>query len=138
MAGPPPHTLAREYFTGSAIACDYTDAVRALEPEWQRLACNLLFVGAEGLPRGGRLVVETAPEGVALTATGDGAGPSAENREAMTLAALVGELTPRSVGAYFAGVLAQALGCQLVVTRGPGQFQIKCETGAAAPGATDR
>jgi histidine phosphotransferase ChpT len=138
MAGPPPHVLAGEYFAGSSIVCDYPDAVRALEPEWQRLACNLLFVGAEGLPRGGRLALEAASDGIALTATGEGEGPSAENRDALILAAPVGELTSRSVCAYFAGVLAQGLGRRLVLTREPGSFRIKCEAGAEAPAASDR
>ena len=66
-AGPPPHALANEYFAGSAIECDYPDAVRELEPEWQRLACSLLFVGADGLPRGGRLALDTSAAGLVLT-----------------------------------------------------------------------
>jgi histidine phosphotransferase ChpT len=130
QAGSPPHVLASEYFAGSAIDCDYGDPIRGLELEWQRLACNLLIIGAEGLPRGGELLLETTPDGIALTATGDGDGPSPENCAGLTLAASVDELTSRSVGAYFAGVLAEALGRRLVVTKEPGRFQIKCKTGA--------
>ena len=129
-AGPPPHTLASEYFAGSTIACDYPDAVRQLEPDWQRLACNLLLVGAEALPRGGRLVLEAEAGGITLTASGDGSGPSNETREALALATPVAELTSRSVGAYLAGILSGGLGRALVVTAEAGRFQIKCEASA--------
>jgi histidine phosphotransferase ChpT len=129
-AGPPPHALAGEYFAGSAIQCDYPDSVRELEPEWQRLACSLLFVGAEGLPRGGRLALETSPGGLVLTATGEGEGPLAESREALARAASVGELTSRGVCAYFAGLLAEGLGRRLELTVEPGSFRLKCEAGA--------
>jgi histidine phosphotransferase ChpT len=124
-AGPPAHILAGEYFAGSTIACDYPDAVRQLEPEWQRLACNLLLVGAEGLPRGGRLLLEPEAGGIALTGIGDGNGPSPEMRAALALATPVPELTSRSVGAYFAGKLAEDMGRSLVVTAEAGRFQIK-------------
>jgi histidine phosphotransferase ChpT len=124
-AGPPAHILASEYFAGSTIACDYPDAVRQLEPEWQRLACNLLLVGAEGLPRGGRLVLEAADGGIALTGIGGGTGPSEETRAALTLVTSVSELTSRSVGAYFAGILSDSLGRSLGITVEPGRFQIK-------------
>ena len=129
-AGPPPHALASEYFAGSAIECDYPDAVRELEPEWQRLACGLLFVGAEGLPRGGRLALGAVPGGLALTVTGEGDGLPAESRAALTKIAPVGELTSRSVCAYFAALLAEGLSRRLALTAGSGRFEIKCETGA--------
>jgi len=132
QAGPPPHALATEYFAGSSIACDYPEAVRALEPEWQRLACNLLLVGAEGLPRGGRLTLAALAPGVALTAVGEGDGPPQEIRDALAPAVVITALTSRSVGAYFAGILARNLGCRLVLTGQPGEFQIACEAGAPA------
>jgi histidine phosphotransferase ChpT len=129
-AGPPPHILAAEYFAGSNIECDYPEAVRQLEPKWQRLACSLLLVGAEGLPRGGRLVLAAASEGVVLTGIGDGDGPPRQTRDVLTPAAPVESLTSRNVGAYFATVLAETLGRRLALSAEPGCFQIKCETGA--------
>jgi histidine phosphotransferase ChpT len=128
--GPSPHALTGEYFAGSAIECDYPDPVRGLEPEWQRLGCSLLFVGAEGLPRGGRLALAPIPDGLRLTGTGEGGGIPAESLDALTQIAPAAELTSRSVCAYFAGLLAQRLGRRLVVTAEPGRFQIKCEAGA--------
>ena len=129
-AGPPPHVLASEYFAGSAIECDYPDAVRALEPEWQRLACGLLFFGAEGLPRGGRLALAATAGGLMLTGTGEGDGPPAESRAALIKIAPVAELTSRSVCAYFAALLAEGLSARLTLAVEPGRFEIKCEAGA--------
>jgi histidine phosphotransferase ChpT len=129
-AGPPPHALVSEYFAGSAIECDYPDAVRELASEWQRLACNLLFVGAEGLPRGGRLTLDALGDGLVLTATGAGGGLPEESRNALTRAAPVADVTSRSVCAYFAGLLAAELGRWLALTAEPGWFRVRCETGA--------
>jgi histidine phosphotransferase ChpT len=129
-AGPPPHALASEYFAASATKCDYADPVRQLEPEWQRLACCLLFVGAEGLPRGGTLAIQTAPSGLMLTGTGEGVGFPAESKDALSGNAAVVELTSRSVCAYFAALLANGLGRRLALAVQPGQFEIKCEAGA--------
>jgi histidine phosphotransferase ChpT len=133
-AGPPPHVLASEYFSGSATQCDYPEAVRALEPGWQRMACSLLLIGAEGLPRGGRLTLVTAVAGISLTAVGEGDGLPAEIREALASTVPTASLTARSVGAYFAGLLAQSLGGGLMLTSEPGQFRIVCEA-AGAPAA---
>jgi histidine phosphotransferase ChpT len=132
IAGPPPHALAIEYFAGGNIACDYPDAVRQLEAEWQRLACHLLMIGAEGLPRGGKLALTAAEDGIAVTATGEGEGPSAEAVAALTLAVSAEALTSRTVGAYFAGLLAQTLNRRLRVAAQPGGFRMFCETTGGA------
>jgi histidine phosphotransferase ChpT len=129
MAGPPPHILASEYFAGSNCGCDYPEAVRELDPQWQRLACQLLLLGAEGLPRGGKLTLTVENGAPAVAAIGEGDGPAAASIEALTLATPVEALTSRTVGAYFAGVLAQTLNRRLRVTAQPGGFRIFCETG---------
>jgi len=129
-AGPPPHVLVSEYFAGSTIVCDYPDAVRDLEPEWQRLACGLAFIAAEGLPRGGQLSLDTAADGLVIIGTGAGEGLPAESCAALTLSADAAELTSRSVCAYFTGLVAQGLGRRLVVTVEPGVFQVKSEASA--------
>jgi len=127
QAGPPPHALVSEYFAGSGVACDYPEVVRQLEPEWQRLACSLLMVGAEGLPRGGRLLLAESASGVTLNATGEGAGPPQESCDALSASIPVDALTSRGVGAYFAGVLAAGLDRRLVLSREPGGFRIACD-----------
>ena len=131
IAGPPPHQLATEYFTGGSVSCDYPSAARALEPAWQRLGCNLLLVASEGLPRGGRLSLVPSGSAVAVAATGDGQGPSAGLIAALMLRAPVDALTSRSVSAYFAGLLAHQLGQRLRVDAEPGGFRILCEAGGA-------
>lgn len=129
LAGPPPHLLVSEYLSGGQIACDYTEAVRGLDLVWQRLGCNLIVIAAEALPRGGKLALLAEGRGVALSARGEGTGPSAEASDAMSLRAPVPALTSRTVGAYFAGLLAQTLDHRLCVTPEPGGFRILCETG---------
>jgi histidine phosphotransferase ChpT len=122
IAGPPPHELATGFFAASRIACDYPDYVRSLSPGWQKLACNLLSVGAELLPRGGRLVLGDRP--LNLDAIGEAAVLSPEARDAMMLTAPVAALTSRTVQAYFTGLLAKALDCRLIGTAGPGHVRL--------------
>jgi histidine phosphotransferase ChpT len=127
VAGPPPQVLATEYFAGTATACDYPAAAGQLDMAWQRLGCLLLIVAGEGLPRGGRVALEAASGEVAVSAAGEGDGPSAETRDALALATPVEALTSRTVGAYFAGVFAKTLDRRLAITAIPGGFRISCE-----------
>ena len=124
LAGPPPHQLAAELFEGGAVACDYGLDVQALPLAQQKLACALLALAGEALPRGGRLAVAAAGGGIEISADGAGDGPSPQIRAAMSLAAAPAELTSRTVGAYFAGLLAEALGCRLEVADRPGGFRL--------------
>jgi len=128
IAGSQPHALAGEYFAGGAVACDYPEAARRLDPAWQRLGCNLLLIAGEALPRGGKLTLAAEEAGaIAVTAVGEGPGPSAEIGGALTLSAPVEALTSRTVGAYVAGLLAGQLGCRLRVAAESGGFRILCE-----------
>jgi histidine phosphotransferase ChpT len=131
IAGPPPHALALAYFAGGNIACDYPESVRRLEPQLQRLACHLLMIAAEGLPRGGRLTLAAEAGAVAAAAYGEGEGPSADSIAALTLVAPVEALTSRTVGAYFAGLLADMQNHRLRVAAEPGGFRIYCEAGGS-------
>ena len=131
LAGPPPHLLASEYFSGGSIVCDYAEAARNLDPAWQRLGCNLLMIAGETLPRGGKLALLAEAGTIAVTAHGEVMGPSAEAGEAMALNTTAEALTSRTIGAYFAGLLAQALGRRLRVVAEPGGFRILCEPGEA-------
>ena len=131
IAGPPPHLLASEYFAGGAIACDYPNAARQLEPAWQRLGCSLLLVAGECLPRGGKLMLIPDGGAIAVAAIGEGAGPSGEIGAALALTVPVEVLTSRSVCDYFAGLLAQMRGCRLRVAVEPGGFRILCDAGAS-------
>jgi histidine phosphotransferase ChpT len=127
MAGPPPHLLAAELFADSAIECDYRAAARALPIDQQKLACAMLAIAGEGLPRGGRLVAGAGAMGPEIEATGAGPGPLPEVRAALALATPTAELTSRTVGGYFAGLLAEALGWRLAVADQPGGFRLVTE-----------
>ena len=124
LAGPEPHLLAAEFFAETAIQCDYRAEARALPLEQQKLVCAMLAVAGEGLPRGGRLVLSAGAVGPEIEATGAGSGPSPEIRAALSLAVPAAELTSRTVGAYFTGLLAEALGRRLVVSDQAGGFRL--------------
>jgi histidine phosphotransferase ChpT len=114
LTGPPPYQLAADFLSESSLACDYRAAARALPPEQQKLACNMLAIAAEPLIRGGRLILDAGTDGPELEAAGTGAGLLPEIQAALSLITPVAELTSRTVGAYFAGVLAEKLGCRIV------------------------
>ncbi len=114
VAGPPPFELAARFFEGTRIVCAYADAVRALPLDRQKLGCNLLLVGAEALARGGRLALDADRAGLRLDAVGEAASLTAEQAAALMLETPVAALTPRTVQAYFAALLARARGWHLV------------------------
>ena len=121
-AGTPPRDLAARLFDGSRITCEYGESAAVLPLEWQRLACNLLLVAADALPRGGRLVLATAI--LEIEAIGEAPSLSPETLAALTLVASIDGLTSRTVQAYFAGVLAASLGCRLVGTAEPRRVRL--------------
>lgn len=129
LAGSPPAQLVAELFEDAAITCDYGEEVRALPLEQQKLGCVLLALAADALPRGGRLALRGSAEGIAIEAVGEGSGPSPQIRAALTLATSVAELTSRTVGGYFAGLLAASLGCRLTVVDQPGGFRLAAAAG---------
>ena len=124
LTGPAPHQLAREFFAETAINCDYATKARDLPLQRQKLACVMLTVAADGLPRGGSLQLQFGEtEAVAqVVAVGEGTGLSPEMCAALNPAAPVLDLTTRTVGAYLAGILAAGQGCRLVVSDRPGGF----------------
>lgn len=122
VTGPAPRQLAAEFFADTGIECDYRAEVGALPVATQKLACAMLALAAEGLPRGGRLVACVGAVGPEIDATGAGEGLSAELRAALALAVPTAELTARTVGGYVAGLLAASLGWRLAVADRPGGF----------------
>jgi histidine phosphotransferase ChpT len=121
----PPHALVGAMFEGTNIMCEYGDDARQLGLDWQKLACNLLLVASEVLPRGGRIVLAVGSDGPEVEGVGEGSGPSAELRAALALDASVAELTARTVAAYFAGQLAAARGCHIEISSLPGSFRFR-------------
>lgn len=127
LTGPAPHRLATEFFAETAIECDYGAPASALPLDQQKLACAMLAVAGEGLPRGGRLALGIGAAGLEVDAIGTGAGPSSEARAALSLAVPVVELTTRTIGAYFAGLLAEAQSLRLVVDDTAGGFRLRAD-----------
>lgn len=113
-AGRLPCELAARYFEGGRIACDYDAGVRGLDLAQQQLGCNLLIVGAAALPRGGRLALAAADGELRLEASGEDVHLATELVAAMNPETPAEALTAASVQAYFAGLLARALGRRLV------------------------
>jgi histidine phosphotransferase ChpT len=124
LTGPAPYLLAEGFFAETAIACDYGTDLRVLTLDRQKLACAMLAMAGDALPRGGRIVATAGAAGPEIAATGQGAGPSAELRAALALAAAPEALTSRTVAGYFAGLLAAAQGLRLVVADQPGGFRL--------------
>jgi histidine phosphotransferase ChpT len=122
IAGPAPHEIAIGFFAESRIATDYAESVRALSPDLQKLACNMLTVAAGTLSRGGRLVVRDAP--LTVEGYGAGAGLSVEAQNALLLATPIAELTARTVQPYFTGLLAKALARSMEATAEPGKIRL--------------
>ena len=125
LVGPAPHLLAAEFFAQTAVECDYRAEARALSLDQQKLACAMLALAGEGLPRGGSLVLSADPAGPQIEASGAGPGPSPEIRAALALAVPAAELTSRTVGGYFAGLLAETQGRRLSVADRPGGFRLR-------------
>lgn len=130
FSGAPPHDLAGNYFAAGRIVCEYGEDARGLPLEWQKLACNLLLVGAEALPRGGALSLHAVPAGPELTVSG-AAALAPETAAALVLSGPADALTVRTVQAYFTGLLARDLGRRLAgIPAGPERFRLV----AAMPG----
>jgi len=122
IAGPAPHEIAIGFFAGGRIVTDYAESVRALSPDLQKLACNMLAVAAGSLPRGGRLVATDAP--LTVEGYGEGAGLSAEACNALLLATPVAALTARTVQPYFTGLLAKTLARSMDAAAEPGKIRL--------------
>jgi histidine phosphotransferase ChpT len=61
-----------DLFVESRISIDWR--IAALPDGWGKLACNLVLLAAEALPRGGSVSLTAAgPDGIAATARGEGA-----------------------------------------------------------------
>ena len=124
LAGLPPDRLVSALFEESAVTCDYRKAVRGLPIEWQKLGCNMAAIGGEALPRGGSLVLDVEGSAPQLDGKGEGTGPSEPVRSALALTMPVEELSSRTAGAYFTGLLAARLGRRIVVDAERGRFRL--------------
>lgn len=113
--------LARDFLAEGKIVLEWPDesAARAEQagPGGIKLLLNLLALGADALPRGGKLVVSVSKKAgrhyVQIAAEGPNARIDAEALAAMSPEAAVDSLQPRTIQAYFAAKLAADLDARL-------------------------
>ena len=84
-----------------------------------KLLLNMIELGQEALPRGGKLTIGLAEAGggvaVDVTASGEGAQLREEAAAVMSPEASIDELTPRNVHGYFTCLVTSRLGSSLEV-----------------------
>lgn len=97
------------------VRADWQDSASALPVEWQRLACNMIVIAAEVLPRGGTLKIEAGEggTGIVVNAGGDSVNLTAELRAALTDGADIDALTARTVHGYYTARVAESLDARL-------------------------
>jgi histidine phosphotransferase ChpT len=110
--------LAIGLLEGGKVQCEWPAEAITLPADWQRLACNMLVLAAESLPRGGLVGVRplrAGASGIEVVAAGDSVNLTTEARSALDGSVAVDDLTSRTVHAYFTGRLAAQLGARLAV-----------------------
>jgi histidine phosphotransferase ChpT len=107
--------VAMALLEGGKARCQWSDAAAALSVEWQRVACNMVVLATEALPRGGTIEVEAGAGGTGVTvkAAGDAINLAAELRAILGGTVAVADLSARSVHGYYTAKLAEALGAKL-------------------------
>ncbi len=104
-------SLADGYFlsAGGGIHLDWPDHCPHLDGDRGRLLFNLLMLGRESLPRGGRLAVTLDDGGLPkITARGRITPPTVDMMAAMTAGGVPAD--PRAAQAFLTGAVARGLG----------------------------
>ena len=103
---------------GGKSRCDWDAAVSALHVDWQRVACNLVVLATEALPRGGTVQVAPAAgkPGLVVKAAGDTVNLTPELRAVLDGKTAVADLTARTVHTYYTAKIVEALGAKLSLT----------------------
>jgi histidine phosphotransferase ChpT len=113
--GPEPRELVDGLLDGGKIACDW-QAGKGITAVWRKLGCNLVVLAAEALPRGGTITVTAGPApSLEVVAQGEATNLTTEGKEALALRTAVGELTSRTVHAYYTGFLARQLTAPIAI-----------------------
>lgn len=110
--------LAEGLLEGGKVRCDWSAEATTLPLDWQRLACNMLVLAAETLPRGGTIQVRplrAGASGIEVAAEGEAVNVGPELRSALDPLAAVDQLSSRTVHAYFTARLAQQLGAAVAL-----------------------
>jgi histidine phosphotransferase ChpT len=110
--------LAQGLFEDTKVRCEWLAGAATLPLDWQRLACNMLVLAGEALPRGGTVSVRplgAGASGIEVAAEGEAVTVSPDIRVALGAAAVVDQLTSRTIQAYFTARLAGQLGAGLTL-----------------------
>jgi histidine phosphotransferase ChpT len=102
---------------GSKVKGEWDSATTGLPIDWQRLACNMVVIAAEILPRGGTVKIMPGPggTGVVVSATGDSLNLTEEVRAALGPSASIEALGARSIHAYYTAKVAEALSARIEI-----------------------
>jgi histidine phosphotransferase ChpT len=116
---------------GGKVRADWQESASALPLEWQRLACNMVVVAAEALPRGGMLRIEAGEaNGLVVSGGGDSVNLTAELRAALADNPDIGALTARTVHGYYTARVAESLGASLELAEPEaGKLLLKAKSG---------
>jgi histidine phosphotransferase ChpT len=125
-AGPDPSELVSGLFDGGKLSCGWQAEAMMLPSEWKKLACNMVVLAAETLPRGGTVTVSAGPptaRRLEIVGAGDSINVTDELRAAVARTTDLADLTSRTIHGYFTASLGQALGLTLRLTEsGPGRL----------------
>ncbi|MDE2227918.1 MAG: hypothetical protein KGL11_02610 [Alphaproteobacteria bacterium] len=113
---PEPKALVAGLLDGGKVHCNWPASLDALPAEWQKLACNLMLLAVEALPRGGTVTLAREGKGVAAMVASETVNLTPEMKAALAPAAEVATLTARTVHAYFTARYAERVGARLTLT----------------------
>jgi histidine phosphotransferase ChpT len=123
-----PHELVGGLLDGGKLSCAWQAEALALPTEWQKLACNMIVLAAEALPRGGTITVAAGPPAsrrVEIIGIGQAVNLTGEVRAALARETRLADLTSRTVQGYFTASLAEALGVAVALSEPePGQLRL--------------
>jgi histidine phosphotransferase ChpT len=106
--------VALDLFAEGKVALEWR--LGALPEGWHKLVCNLLLLASEGLPRGGRVVLDRAgADGVTVTAEGENVRLNEPIPALLQDPDRPEHLSPRTVQAIFTALLARRAGTVLEV-----------------------
>ena len=109
--------MIAQYFDQSSIAVEWQPSLpSSLSHSDTRLLCNLVIIGGGMLIRGGNLVLQSAPEMLAVEATGSRITLEDETLYILHGGASLDSLTPRTVQYYLSYALAREGGYRIQCT----------------------
>ncbi len=123
--------LATDCLQTGQLEIDWPAAME-LPPGAARLLLNLLILGSECLPRGGRLSVLRSDHGLAVACEAPQTRLLPELKSALEGHADLATLSPRTVVGHYAARLAQSLGWH-ARANDEGQSRVLLEAGPATP-----